>query len=284
VRTFLAGLAIVITLGGCCVPACAEGPGLSRRHHLWGQCLPGAWKLVRVVTECLDEKGAVTQSTATETKTTLVDLDDDGLTLEVRTIVQLAGKRFESEPQILKQGFRGETPNREMKIQDLGTTALSIEDQKITAYIERADALAATSKTSTTSFYSNSVAPYVLKRDSVTTDATSNVILSETSAEVVALNMPFEVFSEFLPTAHVRTVTRNASGTTWTLSVITPQVPGGVVWHTAKETDKDGRVVRRSVLKLVSYSFEPEEERVGLFGRKRPSRIRKATPPYMPPH
>jgi hypothetical protein len=49
------------------------------------------------------------------------------------------------------------------------------------------------------------------------------------------------------------------------------------VCHTSKELDKSGRLTRQSVLKLVAYSFEPEDERSGPFGRKRPSRYRHST-------
>ena len=47
-----------------------------------------------------------------------------------------------------------------------------------------------------------------------------------------------------------------------------PDVPGGVVSQTTKETDTSGHLVRRSTLKLVSYGIRPEVDFTGLFGRK----------------
>ena len=52
-------------------------------------------------------------------------------------------------------------------------------------------------------------------------------------------------------------------------------VPGGIVYQTSKETDAQGRLTRRSVLELVGYGLQSEEERNSFFGRKRSSRSRE---------
>ena len=80
----------------------------------------------------------------------------------------------------------------------------------------------------------------------------------------------------------MRTACVGPTGSTWTLSVVSGCVPGGVVWQSSKETDKDGHVVRRSFMKVLSYSLQAEEERVGLFGRRRPRTFHKPTPAPAP--
>ena len=82
--------------------------------HPWGCCQPGTWKLVRVVTETLDEGGRVIGSSTTETKTTLVAADRDGITLEIQASMEVAGKRFQAEPQTVKQGFHGESSDAQL--------------------------------------------------------------------------------------------------------------------------------------------------------------------------
>lgn len=254
-----------------------EPVGPSRKHHPWGRCAPGAWKIVSVVTQSIDERGMVGPRSTTETKTTLVDIDDEGVTLEVRTVVEAGGRRFDREPQRIRQSYQGEPIGGDLKVKDLGTDTVEIEDTKIPCRVAHLESTSASSKTVTRVYYSDSFVPYVLKRRSVTSSLDGNNVLSETDLEVVAVSMPCEILGEVKCAAQVKTVHRHPNGMITTLAFISPDVPGGVICHTSKELDKSGRLTRQSVLRLVAYSFEPEEERSGVFGRKRPSRFRHST-------
>jgi hypothetical protein len=257
--------------------AWGDTPGPSRKHHPWGRCSPGAWKIVSVVTQSIDEQGMVGPRSTTETKTTLTDIDDDGVTLEVRTIVEAGGRRFDREPQQLRQGIQGEPIGGDLKVKDLGAGSVTIENTKISCRVAQLEFTCASSKTVTTVHYSDNFVPYVLKRQSVTSSLDGSNVLSETDMEVVAVSMPCEILGEVKCAAQVKTVHRHPNGMVTTLAFVSPDVPGGVVCHTSKELDKSGRLTRQSVLKLVAYSFEPEDERSGPFGRKRPSRYRHST-------
>ena len=46
-------------------------------------------------------------------------------------------------------------------------------------------------------------------------------------------------------------------------------VPGGVICHTADESDANGRLARRSTLTLIDYGLTPKKEHSGLFNRVR---------------
>jgi hypothetical protein len=270
----------------CFSPATGVGQesGITRIMHPWGNCKPGAWKLVRVVTETLDDHQQVIHSSITETKTTLTDIAEDCVTLEVKAVVELAGKQFETEPQLVRQGFHGEPAGQDLKIRALTSCEVVIEGQTIPCRAERLEQVGPVSKTTTTIFYSDAVPPYILKRNSLTTDLERNSVLSEMTMEVMALNMPTEVLNKIRCTAHVKTVQKRPGGSILTLAVVSNEVPGGVVSHTSKELDAQGNLVRRSVLKLLSFSFEPEDGRVGLFGRKRPNRFRnKSMSHFAPP-
>lgn len=264
------------------VPLAGQETGIGRKHHPWGRCAPGAWKIVRVLTKSLDDRGEPGPSSTTETKTTLTDIGDAGVVLEVKVCVELGGKHFDSEPQTIRQGYHGEQTNEMLKPKDLGTGTLTIDEQKIACRIEKIETLNANTKTATTTYFSDTLAPYVLKRESVTTDLDGKTVLGETLVEVTALNMPCDVLGEIKSAAEVRTVYKHTNGTSITLAFVCGDVPGGIVSHTSKELDKSGRLVRMSVLKLVGYSFDPEEERTGLFGRKRPTRFRKTTSHLLP--
>ena len=115
----------------------------------------------------------------------------------------------------------------------------------------------------------------MLKRQCVVRDAEGKNVISETTTEVTALDMPVRVKNEIRNGYHLKTVHRNGKGTVTTLAVALADVPGGVVSHSLKEVDPSGRLVRRSTLELIDYNTDPEKERTGLFNRKRPGRRAK---------
>lgn len=270
----LTGL-VLTTLGArCCA---AEEGGISARHHSWARFQPGAWKLVRVVTESLDDGGRVVGVNITETKTSLVSIDADGVVLEVEVGVEVAGRQFNGQPQCLKQGWHGELAGGEVKFLPAAAAEVSIEDRKIPCRSQQVEVAGSSGRTSVNVLFSDTLSPYVLRRQSKTTDADGSNVLSETLSEVVALDMPQRVLADIKNVACIKTVQKTPKGVVTTLAMSSPEVPGGVVSQTTKETDKSGRLVRRSTLELLSYGTRPETERIGLFGRKRVVR-RKIVP------
>ena len=69
-----------------------EESSITSALHPWGRFDPGDWKTVRVITETLNEQGQVVSTTTTDTKTTLVDRDHDGVTLEIQACMEVAGR------------------------------------------------------------------------------------------------------------------------------------------------------------------------------------------------
>ncbi|MEI8375303.1 MAG: hypothetical protein WCJ35_20985 [Planctomycetota bacterium] len=257
----------------------AKEAGVSARHHSWTSFQPGAWKLVRVVTESFDEGGHIIDVNITETKTSLLRIDADGVVLEVEVGVEIAGKQFDGQPQCLKQGFHGELSGGDVKFLPTAAAEVSIEDQKIPCRSQKIEVTGPAGRTSVHVFFSDTLSPYILRRQSKTTDVGGTVVLSETLSEVVALDMPQRVLSEMKNVACIKTLQKTPRGSVTTLAMSSPDVPGGAVSQTTKETDATGRLIRRSTLDLVGYGSQPESERTGRFGRKRPPRGRKTTYP-----
>ena len=266
----LTGLVLMTFAAAQCA---AEEADISARHHSWGRFQPGAWKLVRVVTESLDENGHVIAVNVTETKTSLLRIDADGVELDVEVGVEVAGKQFDGQPQHLKQGFHGELAGGDVKFYLATPTEISIEDRKVSCRSQHVEVTGSTGqKTSVHLVFSDTIAPYILRRQSKTTDAKGTSIFSESLSEVVALDMPHRVLSEIKNTACIKTVQKTPKGCVTSLAMSSPEVPGGVVYQTTKEADSSGRLLRRSTLELVSYGTRSETEHSGLFGRKRPPR------------
>ena len=246
----------------------AQQADIAREHHPWGRFLPGAWKQVRVETETFDEKGTVTGKSTTEMETVLMKVDKDSVTLRVCKVVEVAGKQFETEPETYMQGFHGELANHGLKIKELEAGSASVNGRKIPCRVLQLESAAPTNKTLTTIHYSADVAPYVLRRDSETTDPEGQNTLGKTSLSVQELNMSWNV---------VKTVHEHPKGTITTWSFTSTAVPGGVICHSSKELDKNRRLVRRSTLRMTDYGLEPDQERTGLFGRKRRAKPRLST-------
>lgn len=247
------------------------------RHHPWGSFSPGAWKVVRLVTETLDEKGVVTGASAMETTTTLNSCDQGGVSLLVEAVVEVADKRLKTEPRCVRQDFFGLTAGANTRVKAVQATHLVIEGRKMPVRVHEAEEVSDSGRTVTKVYCSDNVAPYVLRRETITTDAEGKTRLSETTASVVALDLPWQVLSEVKTTALVHSVQKQAKGTVETWAVTSPEVPGGVVCHASKEFDENGRLVRRSSLELIDYALEPEDDQGrGLFPRLRASRARKA--------
>jgi hypothetical protein len=231
-----------------------------------------------VVTESLDGGGHVSSVNTTETKTALMRIENDGVVLEVEVGVEVAGKQFNGLPQCIKQGFHGELASSDVKFLPPAAAEVCIEDQKFPCRSQQIEVAGSASRTSVNVFFSDTLSPYILRRQSKTTDSGGSTVLNETLSEVVALDMPQRVLADIKNVACIKTVQKTARGSVTTLAMSSPDVPGGVVYQTTKETDKTGLLVRRSTLDLVSYGSRSETEHTGLFGRKRPPRRRTPFP------
>lgn len=268
-------LIVVVLLSASALPGAEAGSAIPPESHPWGRFQPGAWKQVRVITEVFDEQGRVIETSVTQARTTLQEVSEAGVSLAANVLVEIAGKRLDAEPQVVKQGFCGEPSDQAILITPLDDTSLAIEGRAIPCHVEQMESTAGRSKTMMKTFWSPTVAPYILKREIVTTDPLGNSS-SQSTIEVVALDVPCNVLGEMKSTATVKTVVSHPKGTTVTLSVTSVEVPGGVVCHTAKELDESGRLVRRSTLELVDYGLEPIGRRGGFFQRLREHRERRA--------
>ena len=100
-------LVLTISLALVGSDAGAQTIVIPREHHAWGRFTPGAWTKVRKWMEELDEKGNVKSASTTETKTTLMGVDESGCTLQLEVTVEVAGKRFEAQPRQVRVEFDG---------------------------------------------------------------------------------------------------------------------------------------------------------------------------------
>lgn len=226
---------------------------IPREHHAWGRFPPGSWSKVRKWMEELDEKGNVKSASTTETKTTLIGVDEGGCTLQMEVTVEVAGKRFVAQPRQVRVEFDGGNASQRAGLHKVGEKAWDLGGKPVPcAALESVvtnDETRVTSKLE----YCDSMPPFVLRRETVTATPDGKQVLEQTVMEVIAVEMPQKVLTELKTGAHMRTVQRQKSGSTFTLEVVCFDVPGGVVSHTSKDLNPAGKLVRRSTLELIDY-------------------------------
>lgn len=228
-------------------------PSISDKHA-WAQFGVGSWKLVRVYTETLGANGQVEGVSITETKTTLDMTDDKGYALKVEVTVEVAGKRFQAEPKYVAYGYHGESQGQVAEVQQVGTGEIEICGKKYPINTRRIVIKSDASQSTSILEYSDTVSPYNLKRTTESVDLETKTRNYHSVVEVLAVDMPEKVLTEYRSASHTKTIETFGNGLSKvTLEVHSDSVPGGVVSHAMKELDSDGRITKRSTLELLDY-------------------------------
>ncbi len=284
---------------GSVLPAPAAEAPVWTQYHLWGSFSPGAWKSVRLVTESLDERGQPTNISTTETTTTLTARDARGVTLLVEAVVELVDKRLTVVPRTVHQDYFGLSGGLTVEVKLVGKTYLEIDGRKVPVQIHQAEQTSPSGRTVIKIYFSDRLAPYVLRREIRSSDSAGNLV-AETTSMVLAVGFPWKIlsevkqtpgvlemkklllamdcnlFSQISQTALVHTFHKETKGAIETWSLISTEVPGGVICQSSQEYDQTGRPVRRSSLELLDYGLQPSPEaKRGLFHRLRAKRAQK---------
>lgn len=253
IATVLTSACLVVLLVATPIAAQTSETALPREHHGWGRFNEGSWKRVQIVSQTLDSAGKVMRRTTTETTSTLSEVSEDGYVLTVETVVNVAGKQLSSSKQVIRRGFFGQSEGQTAEVRRVGSGCVRIGDQEFPSEIRRVVVKGDGAEQVHTVYYSDSVSPYVLRREATVTDPANQTTNSKTQASAIAVNVPNKVLTEVKQTSLVKTVHRDVKGTAETVELHCPEVPGGVVQHVTKEYDLEGRLVRTDTLQLLSY-------------------------------
>ena len=267
---------------GCCALAVASS-GLAwgeefivpRQQHPWGRFAVGSWKRVSTVTQNFDDKGQLVGTSITETKTTLERADDDGVTLKVESTVDVAGKRLEQPQQKICQGYPGQPMGQSIESKPLTPELVTVEGRSIRCQVWQLKNDASDGRRVTKLFYSNTTAPFILRRETQHFDKSNPNVVNDTTAEVIALDMPYRVMDEVHTVAYEKTAAKGSRGIVTTVAVMSTDMPGGVVAQTSKEADANGKLLSRSTLEVIDYGVggddnHPAQIRRGFLRRDRP--------------
>ncbi|GIX02950.1 MAG: hypothetical protein KatS3mg112_1887 [Thermogutta sp.] len=262
--------------------AALSPPNVPRQIHPWGKFEVGAWKVLRATTESMEDGRQMVS--VTETRFTLEEVTDTSLAIRVEVLVEMAGKRFRTEPHVVRQGFHGEPLGGTLQIRDLGGAALSIEGRTIECRVMEVNNLLSTVRTVSKIWYSTIVPPYVLKKEATVTDTATGRILEQSTTEITVLDVPCRVGRQLLSASQVKTVQQYDRGTVTTLSLLSPEVPGAIVCQTSREVDREGRLVRRTTVELIDYGLQPTLRHPGgLRWHFLPRRVSELPPEWIRP-
>lgn len=259
---------VVFWVGVSALPAlcCAQNEFNPKKHHRWARFDVGAWSRLREVAETFDEKSKLIGTSVTETTATLKSVDKESVTLLTNVTVEIAGRKFDSQPELVPKNFYGADNGNEVKVEEVGGGTVTIGDERIACRIRRVTVNGDSEKRVTTIYFNDAVAPYELRRETVSTDVENKTVNYETNVEVVAVNLPYKVLTEIDTVSFVKTEYTSPKKKTTTLEVYCPRVPGGLVAHWSTESDDTGQVVHRSVLQLADYGLAPVDEEPGQTG------------------
>lgn len=228
----------------------AQQPWIApRAHHAWGRFPVGSWKRVHVTTTSYGPTGGVTSESTTSTRSELEAVDDQGFTLRVEVTVEVAGKRFEAEPKRVRQQFSAR-PDATTRT---GTRTVMIGDQELAVEVHEWSKEFEQTRLSNRLYVSSGCPPYVIKRYTKATGGPQQMALFETWVDVIALNEVQRVLGEARRVWQVRTVHESEEEKSTVTEMHCADVPGGVVSHESKLTDKMDNLVQASNLKLVEF-------------------------------
>jgi hypothetical protein len=230
-----------------------------QQAHAWGRFAKGSWRSVQIITENFDEEGRLTNSSITDNKTTLEEVTSERVTLKVEVTVEIAGQKFPSQPQIIKQSYAGEQVGQTVSIKPLQGQTLWVDGRQVACETQQIEIVGGANRESSQICYSRRLIPAILKRKSTMTDAASAQTTQEAVSEVVALDKPIRVLDEIKSGYCVRVVQNNQHGMTTTWSDRVPDVPGEIVAESSKKLDSQGRLVRRSAQQLVNYGLAGDD-------------------------
>lgn len=238
----------------------AEPLAIPPEHHAWGRVVPGAFSVVRNTTETFNEGDDTPDRFITTTRTTLHQLDTDGVILLIEAEREIAGKLVKFDPHTVKQGFNGVVTGQDTQIADLGTADVEIEGNVYPCRMQRITITDSRTITNIDSHYCPELPPYIIKSETTTTERDGGAVVDHILMQVIATDMPYLRRSDVLSTSVVTAVRDFPQGTTHTIATYSQSVPGGLVAQVSKELDTAGQLIRRSTLELLDYSVVPRPD------------------------
>ena len=234
---------------------------IPNEHHCWGRFDPGAWRLARIVTQSFDKDGKPLGTTTTMERVTLVGVRRGYATLRIESVLEVGGKAFESPVRTVSVGYHGEEIGNRTQMEDLGTENANIDGNPIACRVKQYQIRDDDQHKQVKIYYSNQVAPYILRRETVITSNDAPEPDYRNNLQVVALDRPHEVLDQIKSTSHLIIEKKNGKSNTTKTAIHALDIPGEVIRYESDEKDNKGHLIRQSSMELIDYGYsEPDDE------------------------
>lgn len=250
--------AIGVCLIVCACLVCAslvyaqQVPGVpDLASHSWARFGPRAWKVVRVKTDSFDDKGQVERTSTRTTRMQVTRVTRRSYSLCVSSTAEVSGNHIMPEPQTVTQNL----DQNVILSQTLKSQTLTIGNREYIANVVRVVTQNGNVVRTSTIYYSQHAVPEVLKRKTISTNAQTHDIISETTVDVTEVDHRREILGELLSTWTVSIVFKQDGAVTITREVHCQDVPGELVSRETEKRDSSGQIQVRDELELVGYGY-----------------------------
>lgn len=227
---------------------------LPKECHPWARFEVGSWREIEVTTETFDEQGNVFGRSVTTQKEILKAIADDSYVIDVQATVDVAGKRIAGpwNTRVLRLCtdrpgaiFKSAQKQDELLPLNVGATNCQVfEVQYSDESRNLCDRI----------YFSSEVFPHVLHRDTVEQSENSPIANSpEYDMSIIAREVPFEWEGRMIDCVTQQVIRRHEKGESQTLSLLSPEIPGGEIRSHATDFDVSGKRIRWSVQRLLGY-------------------------------
>lgn len=222
-------------------------------HH-WARFPIGSWREVQITTETFDADGKLVGQSITTQKEVLKAVANDTYVLEVQATVDVSGKRIEGpwNTRVLK--LATDRPHAILVTTNKGVEQIEMESKAIECQVWELQYTEDGRNLQDQISFSEQTFPYVWKREVFASSENSPLQgLPFDSVTTTARGVPFSLGGRIIECASQYCTRRRDKGDSQTLSLVSPEIPGGEVSCRVTDFDTNGNRIRWSVLKLLSY-------------------------------
>ncbi len=230
---------------------------LTANESPWGMYQAGTWVQSRIITTSFQD-GKSTKNIS-ESKTIVESVDSKTVALKQSIAVEMNGKLVFGDPQTKKYDCFQQPLAEGVLVSVLPTAKLTVGDKVFSCELRSYEQTAPQWKRKTTVWYNRTIAPYVLRTETIktsvpTTEQPEEKVLSHTVTSVLyppAFTLRGVLFGAY----QVRTFKKNTEGTTITLANCSQRIPGALKDEHSWEYDRNGKLIRTIDTYVTNYAY-----------------------------
>lgn len=227
---------------------------LPATEHPWARYPVGSWREVEITTETYDEAGKLFGQSLTTQQEILKVVAEDSYALEVQATVDVSGKRIVGPANTRILRLLTDRPGVIYSSVLQGEDEVQIGSQVFPCEVWEVEFNDESRNEKARLLHSAQRFPFVLRRELTTKDASSAGQGQENErSRIIALEVPFSFRDRTYSCVLQKTDRRNEKGSTQSLAMLSDEIPGGEIASWSTDLDTEGRRVRWSVLRLVSF-------------------------------